>query len=45
MSVIDNVNHITNAIFLFKYQLLSWENIIKYRDSMFIFKILHGLGP
>lgn len=28
-----------------KFDLLSWENVIKYSDSILVYKIFHGLAP
>merc|ERR1712131_530299 len=30
---------------LTKYQLLSWENLMKYADIVLVYKILQGLAP
>lgn len=30
---------------LHKHKLLSWEDVIKYRNICLVFKILHGLAP
>lgn len=28
-----------------KYNLLNWENFVKFQDANLVFKILHGLAP